>query len=219
LLGQVKVQGMTVHEAEQELKRLLEADYLVKAEVLVFIEQYNIRQISVMGEVKNPGKYDLLSEKPRTLMQAIGMAGGFTTDADIHNVTIMRIEDGQQKIIKIDTQDITLKGEKDKDIIVEAGDVITVPRGFWQVSVLGQVNKPGKFDMPREKSMTLLAAIAMAEGFTKFADITKVKVMRTEGGQRTTIVINVEDITRKDQKEKDIVLQPEDIVYVPESFF
>jgi polysaccharide export outer membrane protein len=219
LLGKVMVQGMTVLEIEQELKKLLEADYLVTAQVLVFIEEYNIRQISVMGEVKNPGKYDLPSEKRLTLMQAIGMAGGFTKEGDIKNVAVMRVENGQQVIINVDTQDITVRGDKERDIFMEAGDVITVPRGFWQVSVLGQVNKPGKFDMPKEKSMTALEAVAMAEGFTKFADVTRVKVMRSEGSSKRTIVINVNDITDKDQKDKDIVLQSEDIIYVPESFF
>jgi polysaccharide export outer membrane protein len=131
----------------------------------------------------------------------------------------MRVENGQQVIINVDTQDITVRGDKERDIFMEAGDVITVPRGFWQVSVLGQVNKPGKFDMPKEKSMTALEAVAMAEGFTKFADVTRVKVMRSEGSSKRTIVINVNDITDKDQKDKDIVLQSEDIIYVPESFF
>ena len=219
LVGQVTVEGMTVRDVEQEIKRLLEEDYLVSAQVLVFIEQYNVRQMSVMGEVKSPGRYDLPSEKPRTLMQSIGMAGGFTKEGDPRGVAVMRVEDGKQQLITIDTQDITLRGLKEKDIIIEAGDVITVPRGFWQVSVLGQVNKPGQFDMPKERNITLLEAIAMAEGFTKFADVTKVKVMRNEGGSKRTITINIDDITKRDRKESDIVLEPEDIIYVPESFF
>jgi len=220
LLGKVEVKGMTVPEVEQELKTLLEKDYLVSAQVMVFIEEYHSRQISVMGEVKSPGKYDLPSEKPISLMQAIGMAGGFTKEGDVKNVSVMRIEDGEQKVIKINTKDITIRGEKDKDIMMEAGDVISVPEGFSQVSVLGEVNKPGKYDMPQEKSMTLLEAIAMAEGFTKYADVTKVKVMRVEdGAAKMTMVINIKDITDRDDKGKDIVMKAEDIVYVPESFF
>ncbi len=219
LLGQIKVQGLTVHEVEQDLKARLEKDYLVSAQVLVFIEAYHARQISVVGEVKSPGKFDIPSEKPATIMQAIGMAGGFTKEGDVKNVTVMRVEDGSQKTIKINTKDITIRGEKDKDIVVEPGDVISVPEGFSQVSVIGEVKKPGKYDMPQEKNMTLLEAIAMAEGFTKDAEVTKVKVMRLEGSQKKTIMINTKDITEKDQKDKDIILEAGDIVYVPESFF
>jgi protein involved in polysaccharide export with SLBB domain len=60
----------------------------------------------------------------------------------------------------------------------------------------------------------------MAGGFTKDALLTKVKIMRTyEDGSKDTIVINIKDITRNDEKEKNILLEPGDIVIVPESFF
>lgn len=219
LLEQVNVVGMTAHEIEQKLKALLEKDFLVNAQVMVFIEEYHVRQVSVVGEVKSPGKYELPSEKVVTLMQAIGMAGGFTKDADVEKVAVMRVEEGQQKSIKINTKDITVRGDKSKDIPVEAGDVILAPQGFSQVSVIGEVNRPGKFDMPQEKSMTLLEAIAMAEGFTKDADVRKVRVMRSEGGQKQTVYVNIEDITDRGDKDKDITLKADDIVYVPESFF
>jgi polysaccharide export outer membrane protein len=176
-------------------------------------------QVSVIGEVKKPGKYDMPHEKIVTLMEAIGLAGGFTKEGDVKNVTVMRVEGSEQKTIKINTKDITERGEKDKDIVIEPGDVISVPECFSEVSVMGEVNKPGKYDMPPEKSMTLLEAIAMAEGFTKDADVTRVKVLRVEGGVKRTIVINTKDITEKDEKEKDIELKTGDIVYVPESFF
>lgn len=219
LLGQVNVMGMTAHEIEQELKTLLEKDYLVTAQVLVFIEEYHVKQFSVVGEVKSPGKYDIPSEKIITLMQAIGMAGGFTKEGDVKKVSVMRVEDGLQKSIEINTKDITIGGEKDKDIAIEPGDVVLVPQGFSQVSVIGEVNRPGKYDMPQEKSMTLLEAIAMAEGFTKDADVTKVRVMRVGDGDKQTIYINTEDITHRGDKDKDITMKADDIVYVPESFF
>lgn len=219
LLGQVSVLGMTAHEIEQKLKELLEKDYLVSAQVLVFIEQYHVRQFSVVGEVKSPGKYDIPSEKVITLMQAIGMAGGFTKEGDVKKVNVMRVEDGQQKSIKIDTKDITVRGDKEQDIAIKAGDVVLVPQGFSQVSVIGEVNRPGKYEMPQEKSMTLLEAIAMAEGFTKDADVSKVRVLRTAGGKKETIYIDTEDITHRGDKDKDITMIADDIVYVPESFF
>lgn len=219
LLGQVQAEGLTVPELEQKLKVLLEKDYLVTAQVLVFIEEYHIRQITVSGEVKSPGKYDLPSERPVTLMQAIGMAGGFTQDGDVRGVSVMRLENGEQKVIEINTKDITVGGEKEKDIVMEPGDVVSVPQGFFQVSVLGEVNKPGKYKLPQEKSITLLEAIAMAEGFTKDAEVTRVRVMRVRDGGKQTITINTKDITDSGDKDKDIMLQADDIVYVPESFF
>ncbi len=218
LVGQLKVQGLTVHEVEQELKTRLEKDYLVTAQVLVFIETYHTRQISVVGEVKSPGKFDIPSEKPVTLMQAIGMAGGFTKEGDVKNVTVMRVENGEQKTIKINPKDITTRGEKDKDIVVEPGDVISIPEGFNQVSVIGEVKNSGKYDMPQEKVVTLLEAIGMAGGFTKEGDVKNVTVMRVEKGEQKTIKINTKDITVRGEKDKDIVIEPGDVISVPEGF-
>jgi len=219
LLGEVQVQGLTLQELEQKLRVLLEKDYLVTAQVLVFIEEYHVRQITVSGEVKSPGKYDLPMEKPLSIMQAIGMAGGFTQDGDVRNVSVMRLEDGVQKVMTVNTKDITVGGQKDKDIIMEPGDIVSVPRGFFQVSVLGEVYKPGKYNLPQEKSITFLEAIAMAGGFTKDADVTKVRVMHVLDGGKQSIVINTKDITDSGDKDKDIVLNPDDIISVPRGFF
>ncbi len=131
LLGKVKAQGITVRELEQELKTLLEKDYLVNAQVLVFIEKYNPRQVSVMGEVQKPGKYDIPPEKELTLMGAIAMAEGFTKDAEVNKVRVMRSEGGQKRTMEINTKDITDKGDKDKDIALEPDDIVYVPESFF----------------------------------------------------------------------------------------
>jgi len=131
LLGKVMAQGLTVRELEQELKSLLEKDYLVNAQVLVFIEKYNPRQVSVMGEVQKPGKYDIPPERELTLMGAIAMAEGFTKDAEVTRVRVMRSEGGQKKTMEINTKDITDKGDKDKDISLEPDDIVYVPESFF----------------------------------------------------------------------------------------
>ena len=58
LLGKIKVKGMTVQELEREIKDLLEKEYLINAQTLVFIEEYHPKQISVIGDYRR-------SEKPR----------------------------------------------------------------------------------------------------------------------------------------------------------
>jgi polysaccharide export outer membrane protein len=131
LLGKVSAQGLTVQELEQKMKVLLEKDYLVTAEVVVFIEEYHPRQVSVIGEVKNPGKYDMPGEKDMTLMEAIAMAGGFTKHADLTKTKVMRMEDGAKKTITINAEDITKRDEKDKDIVLKAEDMVVVPESFF----------------------------------------------------------------------------------------
>ncbi|MDD5644968.1 MAG: polysaccharide export protein [bacterium] len=131
LIGQLYVKGLTVQELENNIKELLEKDYLVSAQVLVFIEEYHPRQVSVLGEVKNPGKYNMPDEKETTLLEAIAMAGGFTKDASVNSTRVMRIENGEKKTIVIPVKDITQKGQKEKDIVIHPGDVIFVPESFF----------------------------------------------------------------------------------------
>ncbi|MCX5667397.1 MAG: polysaccharide export protein [Candidatus Omnitrophica bacterium] len=131
LLGKVKVQDITVRELEQKLKELLEKDYLVNAQVVIFIEEYRSRQVSVIGEVNNPGKYDIPDEREITIMQAIAMAGGFTKHADTTKTKVMRSEGGEKKNIVVNAKDITEKGEKDKDVGLKADDIVVVPESFF----------------------------------------------------------------------------------------
>jgi len=131
LIGKVMAAGQTVQQLEQKIKELLEKDYLVKAEVLVFIEEYRARQFSVTGEVNNAGKFDMPIERNVTLLEAIAMAGGFTKDADLTRVKVMRVEEGEKKTIFVNIKDITEKDEKEKDVELKADDIVFVPESFF----------------------------------------------------------------------------------------
>ncbi len=131
LLGKLKVVGLTVSEIEDKITELLAADYLVNPQVQVFISKYHVKQISVLGSVKLPGKYDMYTEKETTLLHAIAMAGGFSDVASVNNTRVIRTEDGEQKIIPIKVTDITKKGMKDKDVSLRPGDIVYVPESFF----------------------------------------------------------------------------------------
>ncbi|MBN1526342.1 MAG: polysaccharide export protein [Candidatus Omnitrophica bacterium] len=89
-----------------------------------------------------------------------------------------------------------------------------------KVFVLGSVDKPGAYDLSKEKPTTVLEAITMAGGFTKTAAVNDTKIIRKKsGGQEETIKVRITDITQKGDKDKDVQVQPNDVVFVPESFF
>jgi polysaccharide export outer membrane protein len=122
---------MTVQELEYHLKQLLEKDYLVNAQVLCFIEEYHPRQVSVIGEVNSPGKFELPEEKTMTLLEAIALAGGFTKDAKLETVKIMRVNQGQKETLTINVKDITDRGQKEDDVTLQPDDIIVVPESFF----------------------------------------------------------------------------------------
>lgn len=131
LIGTVRAEGLTVQELEIRIKELLEKDYLVSAQVLVFIGEYHPRQISVVGEVNSPGKFDMPEEKDITLLEAIAMAGGFTKDADANKTRVMRLQDGKKKAIVVRAKEIMEKNRKEEDIVLEPDDIIFVPESFF----------------------------------------------------------------------------------------
>lgn len=131
LVGNVKAEGLTVQDLEERLKNLLEKDYLVSAQVVVFIEQYHPRQVSVIGEVNKPGKYDMPEEKDMTLLEAIALAGGFTKNAYLKKVKVMRVKEGEKQVLVVDVRDITIRDQKEKDIVLQMEDVVVVPESFF----------------------------------------------------------------------------------------
>jgi polysaccharide export outer membrane protein len=91
--------------------------------------------------------------------------------------------------------------------------------GNKTIFVMGEVQKPGSYPIPTESRMTLLEAISSAGGFTPIAAQDRARVLRYVDGVSVTYTINTKEITQQGQKDKDMVLAPNDIVYVPQSFF
>ncbi len=83
-----------------------------------------------------------------------------------------------------------------------------------KVFVLGQVKKPGAFNF--EDRMSIVQAIAVAGGFTPVAQKNYAIVKRVTDGAEKRIPVPVEKIIT-DEKSRNFVLQPGDIVFVPEA--
>ncbi|MFI5349322.1 MAG: polysaccharide biosynthesis/export family protein [Elusimicrobiota bacterium] len=91
--------------------------------------------------------------------------------------------------------------------------------GNKTIFVMGEVAKPGSYPIPTESRMTVLEAISTAGGFTPIAAQDRARVLRYVNGASVTYTINTKEITQQGSKDKDMVLEPNDIVYVPQSFF
>lgn len=81
------------------------------------------------------------------------------------------------------------------------------------VTILGQAQRPGVFELPAHRSLTLVEAIGMAGGMTRIANDKKITVKR--GGQ--VLTVNLRDITNG--KGSDMSLRSGDVVNIPESLF
>ena len=91
--------------------------------------------------------------------------------------------------------------------------------GNKQIYVLGEVTKPGAINLPAERTLTVLEAITLAGGFTPLAAPDRTKVLRNNNGQSQNLQVEISRITKGGDKSADIPLQPNDTIYVPQSFF
>jgi polysaccharide export outer membrane protein len=121
-IGAVKAGGRTPLEIQNEVKRLLETDYLVSAQVLVQVREFRKQQISVFGQVNRPGLYELPPERRMTVMEAIALAQGLTRLARSSDIQLTR--QGQTEPLRFSLEDLR---KPEKVVYVEPGDVIFVP--------------------------------------------------------------------------------------------
>jgi len=129
LLGEVNVAGMTVREAQEHIRKLLNADYLVDPQVYLNIASYTQRKITLIGQVVRPGSYELQGNESLGILEAIGMAGGFTRIADSKNVTVKRAVGGKTETIKVNTK--RLEDPRGGSFQVLPGDIITVGESWY----------------------------------------------------------------------------------------
>lgn len=211
LLGNIAASGMSVRELEERIRYMLAEDYLVNPQVSIFVKEY--AKVSILGQVSQPGSYELKGRA--TLMQAIALAGGFSDTGNPAKVKVIRRTQNKEETFDIDTTGITERADRSNDIILHPGDVVFVEE-YGRVSVLGQVNKPGSYLLKRD--LTVLEVVALAGGFTKIAAVDATQVVRQEGGKKRVFKIRVSAIMRG-EKSYDIELLPGDTIIVPESFF
>jgi polysaccharide export outer membrane protein len=107
-------------------------------------------------------------------------------------------------------------GDVRYNVMVYPGDVVKVARA-GVVYVEGEVKRPGGFMLKTNENITVLQAVAMAEGLTRTAARSRARIMRTDEatGARTEIPINLDKILAGGLT--DPLLRPKDIVFVPNS--
>jgi len=131
LLGEVAIGGMTIVEAQAAIENAYkEGRYLRNPQVTINVEEYAQREVSIQGQIRNPGRFSLPPESTYTVVELVTKAGGITDIGKGTAVVITRIlPDGTKKVFTVDVDSI-IKGKKDnksEDFLLQAGDNVYVP--------------------------------------------------------------------------------------------
>ncbi len=224
--GRVEAGGLTVDQLEVKIADRLKGD-LRKPDVTVSIKEMHSQPISVLGSVTQPGVHQVQGRM--TLMEAISKAGGLRPEAG-YSIRIARLKEwgliplegvaedstGQYYVAEVGVQEILEGKAPHKNIPVKPYDVITVPKGKL-VYVMGAVKKTGGYVLGERASVTVLEALSMSEGLDRFSKEAESRIMRktSDPQSRAEISVNIKRILAG--KDKDVELEPDDILYIPDS--
>ncbi len=214
LVGDVQAEGRSVEELTADITAGLRK-YLLTPQVTVIVAAFNSLTYVINGEVVHPGAYSLVTDV--TLAAAIAKAGGLAKGmfrgssvelADLTHALIVR----QGKLLPVDFVRLLRQGDMRFNVALQSGDYIAIPSGLSkEVYIVGEVNTPSLFayrdDMPMSKTL------ALAEGFTPDADLSRVHVVRGSLSNPTLIIVDFNKVIAG--QEQDVQLAPGDLVYVP----
>jgi len=203
LLGEVKAAGKTTIQLAADLTKSY-AKYLKQPSISVTVRELRVDRIYILGQVSRPGEYQL---RPGAgIMELLASAGGPTDRADLAKVVVMR---GRTEATQLNLLE-AFATNKSPEFKLTPGDVLFIPETDNRITILGQVNRPGAYQLLQGQRVSDL--LAAAGGLTGNAAATQAFVVR--GSQQ--IPVDLQKVLAGNM-ESNIALQPADMLVVPES--
>ncbi|MEE9523162.1 MAG: polysaccharide biosynthesis/export family protein [Thermodesulfovibrionales bacterium] len=205
LIGNIKVDGMSISEISKKITELLADGYIVDPHVAVFVEEFRSRKAVILGQVHKPGIYVLSGNT--TFLELLSRAGGLTKEAGIKAIIKRNIgASGEKKVITIDLKRLIEEGDTTLDVSLMDSDNIFISKaGVYYIT--GEVDEPDAYK--HEEGITVIKAVAIAGGFTDKAAPGSIKIIRKVNGKEKVV----------EKVKMDEPVMPDDVIVVPESFF
>ena len=208
-IGEVKVAGLSLGDAETVIaKRLKEQGVFRDPQVTIMQKEYGGQDVTVLGEVQKPGLYPFIGK--RTLFDAMSAAGGITAKAG--NTAVVTHRDRPQEpetiLLAYDAN-----GLPKSNIPVSPGDTVVISKAGI-VYVVGDVRVPTGV-LLENPNLTVLKAIAMAQGVNPTASENKSRIIRNTPQGQQEIPVELKKILSA--KAPDLPLQPDDVLFIPSS--
>lgn len=208
LIGELALAGLTLEEAQQRMaQRFRDGGFLRDPQITLFLKESAAGMISILGEVTKPGRYSLPGS-PR-LFDALSAAEGATSRAG-RQITVLHRNESRQ-VIELPSE---TSNEARENIALQPGDTLIVSRAGI-VYVSGDVKMPGGYVMDGNQNLTVLQAIALAQGLNPTASLGKARIIRRRNNKLEDIPVPLKQITAASAP--DISLENEDVLFIPNS--
>jgi polysaccharide export outer membrane protein len=214
----IDVAGRMPSEVEDLVAAALVAEQILKdPAVTVTIAEYHSRPISVVGAVRQPLTFPAYGKT--TLLEALARAQGLNADAGTEILVTRPARDAPATVERVSLKGLIDGADPALNLTLEGGEEIRVPR-MGRVFVVGNVHKPGGLPAADGAEMTVLKALALAEGLAPFSKKEAYIYRRSDAAPPAEIPpteIKVELRKIMDRKAPDVALGPNDILYIPDS--
>lgn len=209
----IKADGLLPAELEREIAGLLSDEGLfVKPVVMVTVVEYNSRPVSVVGAVRRPLTFQAVGRV--TLLDALARAEGLTGDAGPEILVTRPASDtGQRVTERIAVRELMDRAVGEKNLLLQGGEEIRVPEA-GRIYVTGNVKKPGSFPVREGAELSVLKALALAEGLSPFPQKLAYLYRPAPDGTRQEIAVPLARIVQR--KAADVTLRADDVLYIPE---
>jgi polysaccharide biosynthesis/export protein len=213
LLPGLDVWGLTLGEIRELIETETAAIGVIDPQVSVTLREISSRRVWLLGRLQNPGVYVMPS--PMTLLEAISYAGGLMTIlgtieeiADLRRGFVVR----QGEMLPVDFHRLLEEGDMTQNIYLEPDDFVYIPSNVGrEIYVLGAVRAPQA--VRYYEPTTLATVIASAGGPAQYGYLKQVAVIRGSLAEPRVAILDFEGI--QTGKIPDILLEPQDIVFVP----
>jgi polysaccharide biosynthesis/export protein len=127
LIGDTQAEGLTVSQLTQAIKDRIK-DYIKYPEVSIALRKIGGKKVIILGEIGSPGVYSVSGKT--TVLELIGLAHGYTPNAVLSSVLVIR--GGLQKPVgqKVDLLRAIKTADLSQNIVLEPEDIVYVPKSF-----------------------------------------------------------------------------------------
>ena len=209
--GERKLYRLSFHDIVNNAQ--LGADVSIQDGDVVFVPPK--QELFIFGSVRNPGGFPLSDGGRLRIDEALSLAGGFTESADREGLILIRRTPGGAQTYGI-PEDALQRAE----IEITANDTLIVSdRAARRVFVLGSVGHQGGISLD-EDDLTVTKVLALSGGTTNRAAANSTRLIRRGlDGQKRVYTVPVATIIETGDVDRDPVVMPGDIIWVPEGFF
>lgn len=209
VVGEIQAGGKTVQQLQDYLAEVYSKS-VKGAAVTVIIRDIKSRPVYFIGGFGKPGVLQLTSNL--TLLQAISIVGGVMPGADAEHGFVLR----KEQRLPIDFTKLVQKGDLSQNLRLEPGDSVVAPLADL-VYLQGEIKAPGAVKYTQD--LTVLRAITQAGGLTPLAAGGRVDILRGKGEKKERIRIDVDKMMRAGDENPDVLVKPDDIIFVPQRLF